>query len=271
MISLKRNSKGELTEATGIRVRQDSMYKPNQAEPFKVSRSKFSDFLSCRRCFYLDRVKGLISPSLPGWTLNETTDLLLKKEFDLCRKTQVPHRLFEEYNLTHVVPFDHEDMELWRNSLRGGLQYKFKNSNIVLQGGIDDLWFDRQEQKVIVVDYKSQANRNRVTTESYLAGTYHQGYKTQIDFYAYLLINMGFDVSEVGYFYVCNADRDADAFEGRMVFEETLVPYEWDIGWIDAKVTELISVLNSYNLPVRSLYCENCAYAYQRASIEVGI
>ena len=27
---------------------------------------------------------GLDAPGTPGWTLNETTDLLLKKEFDEC-------------------------------------------------------------------------------------------------------------------------------------------------------------------------------------------
>ena len=58
MISLKRNSKLELVEATGIRVRKSSMYTPNQNEDFKISRGKFSDFLTCPRCFYLDRVNG---------------------------------------------------------------------------------------------------------------------------------------------------------------------------------------------------------------------
>ena len=66
MISLKRNSKLELVEATGIRVRKSSMYTPNQNEDFKISRGKFSDFLTCPRCFYLDRVKGLASPGMPG-------------------------------------------------------------------------------------------------------------------------------------------------------------------------------------------------------------
>ena len=36
----------------------------------------------------MDRVVGLDSPGTPGWTLNETTDLLLKKEFDACRATR---------------------------------------------------------------------------------------------------------------------------------------------------------------------------------------
>ena len=93
MISLKRNNKLELIEATGLRSRKSSIYTPNQTEEFKISRGKFNDFLLCPRCFYLDRVKGIVSPELPGWTLNDTTDILLKKEFDTCREKQTPHRI----------------------------------------------------------------------------------------------------------------------------------------------------------------------------------
>ena len=55
----KRNAKGELQVATGIRSRASSMYTPGQDSMFKISRSKFSNFMDCERCFYLDRVKGL--------------------------------------------------------------------------------------------------------------------------------------------------------------------------------------------------------------------
>ena len=110
MIDLKRNSKKELVPATGKRTRSSSIYKPNQNEDFKISRAKFSDFLTCPRCFYMDRVVGLDTPKTPGWTLNETTDLLLKKEFDTCREAQTPHRLFLENGLDRLVPFKHPDM-----------------------------------------------------------------------------------------------------------------------------------------------------------------
>ena len=269
MISLKRNSKGALVQATGLR-RPSSVYVPNQAEPFKISRTRFNDFLTCQRCFYLDRVKGLVSPSVPGWTLNETTDLLLKKEFDLCREQQMPHRIFEQFGLDGVVPFQHEDLDLWRDSLHHGLKYHLEDSNIILQGGVDDVWFDQHEEKLIVVEYKSQASRRQVNNEDYLAGTYHQSYKIQLDFYAYLLIKMGFEVSPVGYFYVCNAARGAPAFDGHMLFEETLVPYEWSIDWIGPKVKEMISVLNSYDLPEKTSACENCAYSLQRSLMELS-
>ena len=90
MIDLDRNSKKQLVEAKGKRTRESSIYRPNQKGDFKISRGRFSDFLSCPRCFYLDRVIGLKPPGTPGWSLNETTDFLLKKEFDDCRKKRFP-------------------------------------------------------------------------------------------------------------------------------------------------------------------------------------
>ena len=58
-MGLKKNSQGELVEASSFRTRKDSIYIKGSNKPFKVSRSKFSNFLTCKRCFYLDRVKGL--------------------------------------------------------------------------------------------------------------------------------------------------------------------------------------------------------------------
>ena len=268
MVSLKRNNKGELVEATGLRTRASSIYTPLQTELFRLSRSKLNDFLSCQRCFYLDRVKGIVSPSMPGWTLNETTDVLLKKEFDVCREQQIPHRICEEAGLGHVVPFEHEDMDKWRNSLHGGLAHQIEGTNIILHGGVDDVWYNQQTEEVIVVDYKSQANKNPVEQESYLAGVYHQGYKIQLEVYAYLLTKMGFNVSPTGYFYVCNADRNADGFFGKMIFEETLVSYEWNSDWIEKKLFEMLEVLNSDMIPERNQSCENCAYAHQRTLLK---
>ena len=268
MVSLKRNSKGELVEATGLRSRESSIYTPFQTEPFRLSRSKFNDFLSCQRCFYLDRVKGIVSPSMPGWTLNETTDVLLKKEFDVCREQQIPHRICEEAGLDHIVPFQHEDMDKWRNSLHGGLAHQIDGTNIILHGGVDDIWYDQQTEEVIVVDYKSQANKYRVEQESYLAGGYHQSYKIQLEVYAYLLTKMGFKVSPTGYFYVCNADRNADGFFGKMLFEETLVAYEWNSDSIEEKLFAMLKILNSDVIPEHNQSCENCAYSHQRARLE---
>ena len=120
-----------MKDAVSFRTRKTSIYDKKSNTPFKISRSKFFNFLSCKRCFYLDRVKGLDSPGTPGWTLNETTDLLLKKEFDKCRTAQKPHRIFTQYGLNHIVPLLHKDLDKWRDSLRHGLSIRFQDSNII--------------------------------------------------------------------------------------------------------------------------------------------
>ena len=265
MISLKRNSKGELAPAPGKRSTSSTIYKPNQKEDFKLSRGKFSDFLSCPRCFYMDRVLGLAEPGMPGWALNSATDELLKKEFDECREKQIPHRLFKGYGLEHVVPFKHEEMDAWRDSMRRGLTYRFEDSNIILSGGVDDIWQDTKTKELIVVDYKSQASSEKVETESYLSGVYHQGYKIQMDFYNYLLQGMGYKTSPTSYFLVVNADKTVNGFNGNMRFSETLIPYNHDTSWVHEKVRDMIKLMNKEIVPERHESCENCAYAKERA------
>ncbi|WP_269610992.1 trypsin-like peptidase domain-containing protein [Prochlorococcus marinus] len=266
MIDLERNSKKEPVPAKGRRTR--NIYTPNQTSDFKLSRSKFSDFLTCKRCFYLDRVKGLKPPGTPGWSLNAATDELLKKEFDHCRKQQIPHRLFAPNGLKDVVPFDHPEMDHWRDSLRHGLIHRYKKKkNIILSGGIDDIWQNTITKKLIVVDYKSQAKNAEVNTEEYLSDPYHHGYKIQMDFYAYLLSEMGFDVDKTSYFLVCNAQKDKAGFNKAMHFNEYLVPYQWDTSWIEKKIDEMITLMDQNKIPSPNQCCNNCAYSNEYAQL----
>jgi len=265
MIDLKRNSKKELVIANGLRKKSSSTYSPNQKKDFKISRGKFFNFLLCKRCFYLDRIKGLESPGVPGWSLNETTDLLLKKEFDYCRDRQVPHRLFIANKLDNLVPFYHEEIDNWRDSLHKGLVHRYKNTNIILTGGIDDIWQNKISKKLIIVDYKSQAKLGRVDKINYLEDPYHDGYKIQMDFYAYLLLGMGFKLDSMSYFLVCNAKRDDDRFDKTLNFDEYLIPYRWNIDWIEKKIEEMIHVMNSFDVPPSNQSCKNCAYSEQYA------
>ena len=265
MISLKRNSKLELVKAEGVRSRASSIYTPNQKDDFRISRSKFDNFLLCPRCFYLDRVKGLQDPGMPAWSLNSATDHLLKKEFDECREKGKPHRLFSLFGLDYLIPLKHPKMDDWRDSLRKGLEHRHKDTNIILSGGVDDIWYDTRNEEFVVVDYKSQASDNPVQTEGYLANAYHQGYKVQMDFYNYLLTCMGHKVAPTSYFLVVNANRGAEGFYGNMNFSETIVPYNHNISWIPDKVEEMIKVMNSKKLPVGNESCEVCAYSRERS------
>ncbi len=241
MISLKRNSKTkELVSATGVTSQKFRIYSPNQNKDYKLSRSRFDEFMSCPRCFYLKVNKGFMSPSTPGWTLNTLTDTLLKKEFDECRKNQKPHRKLIEDGLEHIVPYDAgitkiinskkeekewQIIDVWRESKNQGLKRKFKDTNIILQGGIDDVWLNTKTKELIVVDYKSQASPKEVSQDTYFDKSgYHGSYKTQLDFYAYLMkgMNLEYRISDDSYLYVVNGLDVEEGFNGEIKFSETV-------------------------------------------------
>ena len=77
----------------------------------------------------------------------------------------------------------------------------------------------------------------------------------------YLIKEMGFDVSDTFYFLVCNADRNADGFFGKLEFKEVLIPYKWNADWIPNQVNQMIDCMNNGEIPESNPACKNCAYA----------
>ena len=280
MISLKRNSKTkELVKATGITSQKWRIYSPNQNKDFILSRSRFDAFMDCPRCFYLKTNKGFMSPSTPGWTLNTLTDTLLKKEFDECRKKQEPHRIMLENKLDHLVPYKSEIikdkngndkllLDEWRDSIHYGLKHRFKDTNIILQGGIDDVWFNTKTEELIIADYKSQHKKDGVSQETYFDDPYKDSYKRQLDYYAYLLNSMGYKVSSDAYLYICNAKEIDEGFHGKMLFDEVLIHYKIKTDYLETEIQKMIDTMNSENIPSSHDSCENCAYARQRSIID---
>ena len=249
----------KIKEVKPLRTRKGSIYMRGSDSIFKISRSKFSNFLQCKRCFYLERVKGLKDPGMPGWSLNSAVDELLKKEFDEFRKKQKPHTFIEKSKL-NLIPFKHEKMDLWRNALRGGISFLDTNTNIEIHGGVDDIWFDPDKTELVVVDYKAQSNNRPVETQNYLSNMYHQAYKIQMDIYVHILRKMNFKVSDTSYFYVCNADRNYEKFDSKLNFTTTLVAYKTNTFWIDKKIIEMKQTLDSQDVPEINKYCEKCMY-----------
>jgi len=246
-------------EVAPLRTRKGSIYQKGTNETFKISRSKFSNFLDCSRCFYLERVKGLKDPSMPGWALNSAVDELLKKEFDHYRKIQKPHPFIIKNNL-NLIPFQHENIDYWRDALRGGIAFIDNDTNLEIHGGVDDIWFNPNNQELVVVDYKAQSKEGTVETVDYLENEYHQGYKIQMDIYVYILRQMNFKVSDTAYFLVCNGLKTPDKFDATLHFDLTLVPYKTDDSWVKNKIIDMKKILESKNVPELNKYCEKCLY-----------
>ena len=77
--------------------RHRGVYKPSQVEPYELSRFRVENFMRCPACFYMQQVEGIKFPEIPGFNINEATDVLLKRHFDRYRLLQeVPPILIEK-------------------------------------------------------------------------------------------------------------------------------------------------------------------------------
>ncbi|MCL5006765.1 MAG: PD-(D/E)XK nuclease family protein [Patescibacteria group bacterium] len=239
------------------------LFKPDSEEPLTLSRTKVDLFVQCPRCFYLDRRLGVSRPSLPGFSLNNAVDALLKKEFDLHRAAGSSHPLMKIYGID-AVPYRHPDLNEWRNSLSGGIGYFDKETNLFIRGGVDDVWVNK-DGELHVVDYKSTAKNGKVSIE----GEYQKGYKRQVEIYQWLFLQNGFKVSPIAYFVYCNGRTDREAFDGKLEFSVEVIPYAGTTSWIPGVLKEIKSCLLKEDPPPPAPTCEYCSY--QKATKEIAI
>jgi hypothetical protein len=234
--------------------RQFGLYRFGDPKPFRISRSKIDLFLDCPRCFYLDRVLGVAQPPGYPFSLNSAVDKLLKKEFNVHRAKHTSHPLMKAYGLD-AVPFADPRMDQWRDALRGGVSFLHQSTNLLITGGVDDLWIDPAGE-LIVVDYKATAKDGEVSLDA----EWQDGYKRQMEVYQWLLAQNGFKVSLTGYFVYCNGRADKEAFDGKLEFDVTLIPYTGKTDWVEPTIEALHRCLISSSLPDPSPDCDFCRY-----------
>lgn len=237
------------------------LYDPKSSEPFKVSRSKIDLFIECPQCFYLDRRLGISRPSMPGFSLNNAVDNLLKSEFDIHRAKGIPHPLMTKYKID-AVPFDDPRMDEWRDSLRRGVTFLHATTNLLITGGVDDVW-EKKNHDLIIVDYKATATDKEISLDD----QWKQGYKRQMEIYQWLFRRNGFSVDSTGLFVFVNGRGDKEAFDAKLEFDVQIISYLGDDSWVEGKVSEIKNCLDSENLPESSQTCEYCAYRNNIANI----
>lgn len=230
------------------------LFDPKSKEPFTLSRSKIELFTQCKRCFYLDARHGIGRPKGPPFALNSAVDALLKKEFDIHRARGSSHPLMKAYGID-AVPFDHEKMEEWRDSLRRGVSTLHKPTNLFIRGGIDDVWVNSAGE-LIVVDYKATSKEGQITLDD----EWKMQYKRQMEIYQWLFRQNGFDVSDTGYFIYVNGKTDRKAFDGRLEFDVAVIPYKGNTDWIEETLVEAKKCLMGSEIPAGATDCEICSY-----------
>ena len=252
--------------------RERGLYETKSKDPFKISRSKIDLFLQCPRCFYLDRKLGVGRPPGFPFSLNSAVDTLLKKEFDIYRAKGATHPLIEKYGV-NARPIPHKDLDAWRENFVG-VQFLHKKTGLIITGAIDDLWVTTpetsphpslagggrkkaHEPEYVVVDYKATAKVGEITE---LDKEWHAGYKRQMEVYQWLLRQNGLTVSDTGYFVYCNGRADRKAFDGKLEFDVTLIPYEGDASWVEPAIVDLHTCLNQKTIPKSAPDCDYCRY-----------
>ena len=230
-----------------------NIYDPKSKAPYRISRSTIELFVRCPRCFYIDRRLGIGRPKGYPLNLNIAVDLLLKKEFDVHRAKGTAHPLMKAYKID-AVPFAHEEIDAWRENFKG-CQHVDEATNFLVTGAVDDLWVDA-EGRLIVVDYKATSKASEVSLDE----DWQMGYKRQMEIYQWILRQMGFTVSDTGYFVYCNGKRDAEAFDGKLEFAIKVLPYTGKADWIDATLVAMRKCLRSSKIPKAGEDCEYCAY-----------
>ena len=225
-----------------------------------LSRTAWDSFIRCKRCFYMERKLKIRPIGMPGYPINSRVDALLKEEFDIYREKQEPHPIFKKHNL-NFVPFkmDKEKLNDFRNN-RKGVRAKSTKTNYIIYGAIDDLWLNKDNNEVVVVDYKATSNKYGVDyVNSKMA--YHKAYLRQLDFYAYLLKLNKFKVFKTGYWFVCNAQyKNQKTFSGNLNFKIDLLSYNVRTDYIEDTLVELEKCYNGNKIPQPSVVCDTCRW-----------
>jgi len=198
--------------------------------------------MRCPRCFWLDvKFKVKRPPGFP-FTINSAIDYLFKQEFDVYRAEGGPHPIMTEAGID-AIPYGGPEIDLWRDSLKNGVQFHHKESDILLHGGVDDVWITPSGE-LIVVDYKSTGSGSGTPA-------IYDEYVRQLEIYQWLLAQNGHKVSPTGYWVYAQADKSQGFGHGKPVLPFKLYVRsaigEW--GWIPEKLIEARSVLNMETPP----------------------
>lgn len=235
-------------------VRSRNIYTPNQKKPFKLSRSKVELYMSCQRCFYIDRRLGVGHPPGFPFNINSAVDELLKKEFDKFRIEKKPHPYMLETG-KNLIPYQHQDLDDWRANFKG-VQYTDTNLNLTFTGAVDDVWFDLDSEELVVVDYKATSKNSEVSIDE----DWQDGYRRQIDFYQWLLRRNGFKVSNESYFVYCNGDKSKPSFNNKVEFKVSILKYIGDDSWVDEVLYNIKELLDQNEIPNYENSCSYCEY-----------
>jgi len=147
---------------------------------------------------------------------------------------------------------------IWRDDVYRyeGASALHKPTNFLVSGIIDDVWKDSKGD-LVLVDYKSTSTSKEISLED----RWKQGYKRQMEVYQWIFRQLGFKVSEVGYFVFANAGKTKPKFDGVLEFEMSIVSHRGDTSWIEPILKKMKDCLMSDVVPKTTPECEYCVFS----------
>ena len=184
--------------------------------PYKLSPSALSLMKDCSRCFWLLHNKGKKRPDSIFPSLPSGMDRILKNHFDsFMEQGKLPPELSENLDCNKLKLFDDKELlRTWRNNLRGiSIQ---DNEGNVLHGAVDNILVNPENNKLIVLDYKTRGYPLKEDT--------HKHYIDQLAIYNFLLREIGYETEDYAFllFYIPSKVLES----GEVIFDTTLKKIE---------------------------------------------
>jgi hypothetical protein len=199
------------------------------------------------------------------FTLNNAVDTLLKKEFDIHRAAGSSHPLMKSYQI-EAIPFQHAKMDTWRQNFTG-VQVLHQPTNLLIFGAVDDIWIN-DKKELIVVDYKATSVNKEVTLDD----EWKIAYKRQMEIYQWLMRHnedlKDYTISDTGYFVYVNGKTDKEAFDGKLEFDVSILPYTGKDTWVEKTIVDAHKCLMTNHLPMASPDCDFCNYRNSASTIK---
>lgn len=242
--------------------RTRGLFIPGSGEPYRISRSGIDLFLQCGLCFYMDKRLGTARVPMMPFSLNSAVDELLKREFDIHRADGTAHKIMLDHGID-AVPYTHPSMDEWREARTAGIRYLHVPTNMLVTGGVDDIWIN-PAKKLHIVDYKATAKDGEVSLDA----PWQISYKRQVEVYQWLFRQNNFAVDPVAYFVYCNGRKDAPVFDFKLEFDVKVIPYTGDDTWVEQTLHDLKKCLEADTLPEPDEDCDYCSYRLAAARHE---
>ena len=155
------------------------------------------------------------------------------------------------------MPFQHDDFQRWTVATQLGLHTVHEQTNLKVGGGLDDVWLNTKTNQIHVVDYKSTSSGKEGNVISLDDRPY---IKIQIEFYQWVLLQNGFDVSPTGYVLYVDGDRFTPGGmlgedDATMRFKVSLLDFEGNTDWIEPVLFEIREMLDTQACPEHEFAC----------------